>query len=160
MRPLLVTCVGATLTAPLRIQLNSLLLKNLNWHNDCSMWVSKYPHLDLDGNTADTFRKGDKFLPHRRLVVLYQYCAGFAISLNVGYTELKAVWWHPAEFVCCDSNEPVKAVQLYSKAVSRQMVRSEAELAKHGLTRATVCAGTDRLLPDSTWQSGGSENEL
>lgn len=24
-----------------------------------SMWVSKYQHLDLDGNAADTFRKGD-----------------------------------------------------------------------------------------------------
>lgn len=101
-----------------------------------------------------------KFLLHTMLVLLYQYCAEFAISPNVCYTELKAAWWHPADAVCCDSNEPLKALQRHSKALVRQMVRSEAELAKHGLSRATVCAGADRLLADSTWQSGGSENEL
>lgn len=71
---------------------------------------------------------------------------GFAISPNGCYTELKSVWWHPTDVVCCDSNEPLRAAQPQSKAVARQMVRSEAELAKHGLTKATVFAGTDRRL--------------
>lgn len=88
------------------------------------------------------------FLLHRRLV-LYQYCAEFGIIPNVFYTELKAVWWQPGDVVCCGSKEPL-----------REMVRSEAEQAKQGLTSPTVRTRTDRLLADSTWQSGGSENGM
>lgn len=147
----------ATLTATLRIQLNSLLLKDLNWHND-----SQLVNVSVQLSTLQISLEREaqfKFLLHGRLVS-YQYCAGFAVSPNVCCTELKAVWWHPADVVCCDSTEPLIAVQPHSKAAARQMARSEAELAKHGLTRATVRAGTDRLLADSTWQSGGSQNEL
>lgn len=71
---------------------------------------------------------------------------GLRQAQNGCYMALKAVWLHPADVVCCDSNEPLRAAQPQSKAVARQMVRSKAKLAKHGLTRATVCAGTDRRL--------------
>lgn len=124
------------------------------------MSSSNQPHLDLEEKTADKFRKGDaiKTLLLRSLVVLYQYCAGFEISPNVCDIELKSFRWHPAGVVCCDSNEPMTAMQPRSKAVAWQMVGHEAELAKHGLTGETVCAGYWQD-GSSRWERCGTENE-